>query len=70
MLERWEKNHFFGTKEERENTLDILFGKGGLANLQIMINRREMIIILKGILQLTEQDLRSFQAELKFNYKN
>jgi hypothetical protein len=70
MLDRWEKNHFFGTKEERENTLDILFGKGGLANLQIMINRREMIIILKGILQLTEQDLRSFQAELKFNYKN
>ena len=70
MIDRWEKNHFFGTIEERENTLEILFGKGGLANLQIMINRREMIIILKGILQLTEQDLRSFQAELMYKYKN
>jgi hypothetical protein len=70
MIDRWEKNHFFGTNEERENTIEILFGKGGLANLQIMINRREMIIILKGILQLTEQDLRSFQAELMYKYKN
>jgi hypothetical protein len=70
MLDRWEKNHFLGTKEDRENTIEILFGKGGLANIQTMINRREMIIILKGILQLTEQDLRSFQAELMYNYKN
>jgi hypothetical protein len=70
MLERWEKNNFFGSNSEREKMIGVFFGKGGLANLQMMINRREMIIILKGILQLTEQDLRSFQAELMYYHKN
>lgn len=69
LVKRWEDNRFLGEGDDRETKIELFFGKGGLSNVKEMENRREMIIELKGLIQLLEQDLRNFQGELLHRQK-
>jgi hypothetical protein len=66
LIKRWVDNGFLGpdNSAEREEMLELYFGKGGDSSRVHILHRREMLIEIKSMLQLYEQDIRGLELEL------
>ncbi len=64
LIKRWVDNNFLGEAgEEREEMVNLFFGKGGISSITNLYNRREMITQLRTIITLYEQDARALLVE-------
>jgi hypothetical protein len=64
LIKRWVENNFLGEEgEEREEMVNLFFGKGGISSITNLYNRREMITQLRTIVTLYEQDARALIVE-------
>ena len=67
LLDGWNKNGFLGTDEKsKERLKKLYFKEGGKSNIKDTINRKKMIYDTLILLDLYQQNIRTFQYEILY----